>query len=421
MNILITSNIKNKYKFKIFPDNNIIINVNQMSNMELKKYINKLENIKKIYDDIKIINVVFHNNMDNEMKNMSILSLLHNIYYEYYTKKVKINLLNVQKNLTYYMDEMVLYKDIVMHPNKTTDIYLNYIIHNTPNTYDNKIFLLKPNDMFPLTYAVNKGSKHNSYFVHIFPKNNNIQYKNIYLVGKAVVYDSGGMNLKDNSMKDMKIDMTGSAMLLSVLKLLHNNKVDNDLNIHLLFPIVENLIGSTATKPGTVVKSMSNKTVEIDNTDAEGRLCIVDAIDYVNLYLINLEHKNLIIDVATLTGNTFSITSGHSCISMSNKAGFKFINKLISIGEELCEYVDYLYLRDEYLKVLDSNVADIKSININNKSGCVLAGTFISYFCNKTIPWIHLDVASVVYDDEKTKCFGVNLLYYFLLYVKFNL
>jgi leucyl aminopeptidase len=211
----------------------------------------------------------------------------------------------------------------------------------------------------------------------------------------------------------MKIDMTGSALIISVLTLLVNNKLDTNYNIHILSSIVENMIGNSAVKPGTIIETLNKKTVEIINTDAEGRLCLVDGINYINKYLIK-NSNSIIIDVATLTGNTHQITSSISSLVSSNDKGYKYIKKLIDIGENIGEYVDYLKLHDEYLDSLKSNVADIKNINPYVRADCVIAGSFLSYFIDNNIPWIHIDLGTIVYKNSTILSYGIYLLYEFI-------
>jgi len=219
---------------------------------------------------------------------------------------------------------------------------------------------------------------------------------------------------------EMKVDMIGSGILVSVLKLLNLNKQDKQFNIHLLIPIAENMIGNKGVKPGSVIKSSGGKLVEITNIDAEGRLCIVDAIDYVQQKLTNKLDlsKCIMIDVATLTGNTDHITSGFSSLSMCNNKGLLYLDELIKIGENIGEYVDFLKIREEYLDTLKSPVADIINTNLELKAGCVIAGTFLEYFVNKKIPWIHLDLGVSVFIDQKPLSYGINLLYEFILNMK---
>jgi leucyl aminopeptidase len=401
----------------------IAINVFNLSIYNLKKELDKINNLISINESdtnkIKRINIIFDKRID--LFNVkSILGKLNNILYSYYPTIKEIKMYNVNQNASNYMTEVVKYKDITMDPMKTPDTYLEYIKLNTPNDYNIKIFNVNETNDFPLTKAVGSGSSYPSYFVHISPKNINPSNKNIYLIGKAITYDSGGLNIKLRYMEEMKVDMIGSGILVSVLKLLNLDKKDNKFNIHLLIPIAENMIGNKATKPGTVIKSSGGKLVEIVNTDAEGRLCIVDAIDYIQQKLttkLDLS-KCIILDVATLTGNTEHITSGFSSLSMCNSKGFLYVDELIKIGENIGEYVDFLKIRDEYLDSLKSTVADIVNINKDFKADCILAGTFLDYFIDKKIPWIHLDLGVGVFVDKKPLSYGINLLYEFILQLK---
>ena len=344
-----------------------------------------------------------------------IITKVNNILYTY-TNAKNINLHNISPESNILMNELNIYKNIVMDPNKNPDTYLNYIKSRIPNNYNIDIFDVKKSNDFPLTQAVGLGSKYTGYFVHISPKAENNNNKNIYLVGKAITFDSGGMNIKNAHMEDMKVDMTGSAIIISVLNLLNKNKYDSKYNLHLILPIVENMISNNAVRPGYVITSMNNVKVEIDNTDAEGRLCLADGLEYIQTkLLLNKDpYKCLIIDIATLTGNTESITNGISSIVMFNNKGSVYINKLSKIGEYIGEYIDILKIRKEYINLLDSKVADIKNCSKDCKSGCILAGVFLNYFVNKKIPWIHIDLSKSAFLDQMAQSHGVNLLFEFL-------
>jgi leucyl aminopeptidase len=410
----------NKERIQILNKNEglkIILNINKLDNYELIKLIYKIEKILSVFREIIKINIVFENDLNIKL----ILSKLNNILYKYYpiTKKIKIDMHKSidsrKKNYINFMNELFLYKDISMNPNKNPDLYLKYVISRIPKSHKYRLFNINKTNIFPLTKAVGLGSNYKSYFIHIYPKKINKNNKNIFCIGKAVTYDSGGMNLKSRGMEDMKIDMIGSAILISVLNLIYFDK-EILSNIHLLIPIVENMIGPNATKPGSTVKSLNGKIVEIINTDAEGRLCIVDAINYCQQIdsLKYNNNNNLILDIATLTGNTEYITGSISSICTSNENGYNYALKLIDIGKNNSEYVDYLKIRKEYLEFLESEVGDIKNVNKNEKFGCMLGAIFINYFVNEKIPWIHLDIASCVFKNNKVLSYGINLLYEFI-------
>lgn len=395
----------------------IKVNLFNVSNCILNKDINSIGKIISIYKDINDINIIFDSNIKTEDIN-KVLSKLHNELYTTFPinsrKNIKLHLVpDESNNLMQILSE---YKNIVMNSNKTPNSYLEYIESNLPTTYTIKKFdLNKDNNMklFPLTYAVGKGSIYGAHFVHILPKNIESGKKNIFLIGKAITYDSGGLNLKNHTMCEMYCDMIGSAIVFNTIKLLDMNKTNTKYNIHGIFPIVENMICNTATKPGSVITSQNGKKVEIDNTDAEGRLCIADAIEYCNNYIKENNLINtLLIDIATLTGNASIITGCLSSIIMGNNKARDHINTLIKIGEETGEYLDYLQLRDEMDCMLNSNIADIKNSG-ENRSDCIIGGTFIKYFTNNEIPWIHIDVAPTTFTTISTS-YGILLLYEFI-------
>lgn len=394
----------------------LILNIFELSNYDLDKNILKLNNIIKIYNQINLINIAFDFKIKSPQTNV-IITKLNNILYKFHPRPKEIILKNVNNESIMLMEELTKYKNIVMDPNKNPDTYLEFVKLNTPPDYNFSFKTLSNNNIFPLTYGVGLGSNFNSYFALISPQNPNKDNLDIFLIGKAVTYDAGGLNIKLQMMEEMKIDMTGSAIILSALRLLNANKFDSKLNIYLLIPIVENMISSKCLKPGTVIETMGEKKVEIVNTDAEGRLCIVDCIDWINQKLVTNKNKSLIIDIATLTGNTVYITSGISSIIMSNNLGIKLADKLISIGENLGEYLDYLKMRKEYEDMLQTPVADIKNINMDITAGCVIGGTFIHYFTDKDIPWIHIDLGVATFVNSIPMSYGVNLLYEFLKYL----
>ena len=408
INIFIINNnsIMDNFILKLNNEINIIINIYNLCNYKINNNINKINNIINIYDNINKINIIFKN-INNCNK---LITHFNNIFYNY-KKKYKIKLFNCHITSKNLFNELFIYKNIVMDPNKNPDSYLNYIISRIPNNYNYDIYNTNKSTLFPLTKAVGMGSIYNSYFVHIFPKKN-IYNKNIYLIGKAITFDTGGINLKNNDFSHMKIDMAGSAIIISVINLLFKNNISTNYNIHTLIPIAENMIGNNALRPGMVLTTISNKTIEIINTDAEGRLCIIDGIEYALKFIKN--NDDIIIDIATLTGNVDSISSGISCIGISNLKGENKLNQLINIGENIGEYLDKIKIRHEYLDLLKSNIADIKNIDDNSSSDCIIAGAFINYFIDNITPWIHIDLGSSIYKNENIISYGINLLYQFI-------
>ncbi len=167
---------------------------------------------------------------------------------------------------------------------------------------------------------------------------------------------------------------------------------------------------------GVEVDTTGGKTVEITDTDAEGRLCLADGFEFIQLNLTPGKDlsKCLILDIATLTGNTTSISNGISSLILSNNTGSEYSDKLMAFGEETGEYLDYLKIRPEYMEFLTSKVADIRNLPKNAKAGCIIAGCFLNYFINPAIPWIHIDLGKGTYVNEVAQSHGINLLFEFI-------
>jgi len=408
--------IDNKINIVINADSvTVKLNIFNIGNYEFGKELEKISGLIKIYNSIKRINLIFDEKINVSTTN-KILVHVHDILYQYYKVTREIKLYKVSEESVKIMKELDHYKNIIMDPNKNPNTYLEYVKSRVPETHDISIYNVKDTNDFPLTKAVGIGSQYPGHFVHIKPKQENLTKKTIYLVGKSITFDSGGMNLKDGSMIDMKIDMTGSAIVVSVLNLISGTEYAKNSNIHLILPIVENMIGNTATRPGYVVETICGKTVEIQDTDAEGRLCLADGFEFVKNNLIQGKDlsKCLILDIATLTGNTTYITNGVTSIMSSNDKGSEYSDKLMEIGEEIGEYLEFIKLRPEYLDMLHSKVADIKSISPTAKSGFIIAATFLNFFMDSKIPWVHIDLGKGTYVNEVAQSHGVNLLFEFI-------
>ncbi len=213
----------------------------------------------------------------------------------------------------------------------------------------------------------------------------------IALIGKSITFDSGGISIKPSEgMEKMKYDMAGGAVVLAVIKVA--SEYELPINLIGILPAAENLPGGTASKPGDIVKTINGKTVEIINTDAEGRLALADAIGYAKKF-----RPRVIIDIATLTG-ACSVALGSEAIAMmGNDRGL--MDKLRSIGDETYERVWQMPLYDEYREYLKSDIADIK--NTGGKTGSlVTAAYFLREFAGDT-PWVHLDIAGTAWAEKE--------------------
>ena len=212
----------------------------------------------------------------------------------------------------------------------------------------------------------------------------------LVLVGKGITFDAGGVSLKDTeNMLEMKGDMTGGAVVLSTLAAAAKLK----LPVHLIgiVPAAENLPSGTALKIGDIIKSHSGKTIEVLNTDAEGRLILADALSYARSF-----KPDAIIDVATLTA-AIKIALGPICAGIfSDHQGLK--SRMIQAGERSGERVWPMPLWDEYAPFLESDLADIKNVG-GRWGGASLAAVFLKAFVGD-VPWLHLDIAGVDFKDK---------------------
>jgi leucyl aminopeptidase len=213
------------------------------------------------------------------------------------------------------------------------------------------------------------------------------------LVGKGVTFDTGGISLKGGSaMDEMKFDMCGAASVIGAMAAVAQLKLP--INIVGLVGAVENMPSSTATKPGDVVTSMAGKTIEVLNTDAEGRLVLCDVLTYAERY-----KPRSVIDIATLTGAAVATFGSHVSALLSNDD--KLTEALIACGQRSLDRVWPLPLWEEYQSLLDSNFADIANIG-GPRAGTITAACFLSRFAEK-FKWAHLDIAGSAWHSGAQK------------------
>ncbi len=214
----------------------------------------------------------------------------------------------------------------------------------------------------------------------------------VVLVGKGVTFDSGGISIKPaQSMEDMKYDMSGAAAVLGAFEVL--GRLRPAIHVVGLIPTCENMPSGTAVKPGDVVGSHFGKTIEVVNTDAEGRLILSDALSWARRY-----HPAAVIDAATLTGAVV-IGLGHTATGvMGTDPGL--IAEVIAAGEKAGERGWQLPLWDEYRELIKSDIADVKNSG-GRPAGSITAGWFLREFV-EGYPWAHLDIAGTAYSDRET-------------------
>ena len=223
------------------------------------------------------------------------------------------------------------------------------------------------------------------------------------LVGKGVTYDTGGLSLKPSQyMTGMKQDLGGCATVLGAMFLISSLGVKK--NVVAVTPLAENLVSRDAYKPDDVVTMMNKKTVEITNTDAEGRLLLGDALCYIEEKF----QPKAIIDLATLTGACAYAVGNDFTAAMGNNQ--KIIDTVLKSSEISDEPVWQLPLHKKYEKLLESPIADlVNSTQGKCKAGTIEAALFLNNFVSEKTPWCHLDIASVAFDDGKKMATGRNV------------
>ncbi|MDA8157053.1 MAG: leucyl aminopeptidase [Actinomycetota bacterium] len=237
--------------------------------------------------------------------------------------------------------------------------------------------------------AVSKGSMEPPKFI-ILEYKGGVDKKPVVLIGKSITFDSGGISIKPSEgMEKMKYDMAGGGAVLGVFKAISGMKLP--LHVIGILPATENLPGGTATRPGDIAKTIGGKTIEIINTDAEGRLVLADALGYAKKY-----EPAAVIDIATLTGACDIALGGEAVALMGNDENL--IARIQDASGKTGERTWHMPLFDEYKDYIKSDVADLK--NSGGRSGSlVTAGYFLKEFANG-LSWAHLDIASTAWTDK---------------------
>lgn len=241
---------------------------------------------------------------------------------------------------------------------------------------------LQPPKLICLEYKGYKGSK---------PSKNDTKHLPIVLIGKGITFDTGGNSLKPaNSMMGMKYDMCGAATVLGLI----NFAIEMQLNLNIvgIIATAENMPGRHASRPDDVVTTMSGITVEILNTDAEGRLILCEALTYCKKF-----NPKTVIDIATLTGACAAALGQHYSGLFSNDQ--ELVNNLTIAGITSCDKVWQLPMTEEYNKQIDSDIADIANIGNSPYAGSITAACFLGKFATD-YKWAHLDIAGTAYYSE---------------------
>jgi leucyl aminopeptidase len=353
-------------------------------------------NIQTIVEGLVLGNYEFlrYKSLSNEVKDKYIKISISN------SEKSKKELKEALKKALIICNSVNYTKDIV---NSAPEDYYPLTMANDAmkiaenKNFECKIFgedYLKEKNMNAM-YSVGIASRHESKLIHLTYKPKNPIAK-IILVGKGVTYDTGGMSLKrGDGMVSMKCDKGGGASVMGVMHALCS--LNLPFEVHGIVGAVENMIGGDAYKPGDILKASNNKTIEVTNTDAEGRLVLADCLHYAQE---NIKDFDYIFDLATLTGASIGAFGGYTTAVMGYSDKLK--KKILKASKQSGELVGFLPFNDYLEKLLESQVADFVNTSPNKNGAAITASLFLSKFIkdkNKK-KWLHFDIAGPSYRSE---------------------
>lgn len=366
----------------------------------------KSDDALKIAEGMALSNYTFDKYKKEQIKKLKEIHIVSNTPYK------EINELNKVIEGVYFS------RDLINEPFshlKAIDLAAAAKKSSNNNGFKVKVLLKKEIENLRMggLLAVNQGSLDEPTFTIMEWKPKNAKNKQpIVLVGKGIVYDTGGLSLKPtkDSMDLMKVDMGGAGIVIGTMQAISANK----LPVHVigLAPATDNRPSGNAYAPGDVITMYDKTTVEVLNTDAEGRLILADALSYAKKY-----DPQLVIDLATLTGSAANSIGPYGIVSMHKGAKSEH-EKLKQVGHKVHERLAEMPFWSEYDDLIKSDIADIKNIG-GTQAGAITAGKFLSHFVN--YPWIHLDIAGPTFTKEKygyrgkgATGMGVRLLYEFI-------
>ena len=334
--------------------------------MQLKSYEFKKYKTKKVNTDI-IINIIVSKKIP---------------------KKIKINRFSSLLEGTNFTKDLVSEPGNILHP----DEYAKRILQLKKFGVKVKVYNkkeLKKLGMGALL-GVGQGSIRGSYLVTLEWNGGRSSDKPVAFVGKGVCFDTGGYSLKPaRFMEDMTYDMAGSAAVVGLMKTLALRKAN--VNAVGVVGLVENMVSGNAQRPGDIVKSYSGKTIEVLNTDAEGRLVLADALTFTEKKF----KPKFIVDLATLTGAIIvSLGSEYGGLFSNDD---KLSNQLIDVGNKVDEKLWRMPLHKNFDKLINSKNADMQNINYVGGAGSTTAAQFLQRFILNKTPWAHLDIAGMAF------------------------
>ena len=372
-----------------------------------------------------------------DINNIQLEKILHGVKLKSYSfdiyksnnkknKTINLNIVGTQTNksiilrkkLNALLQGVFFARDLVSEPPNvlTTDKYVKRLLSLKRigikiKVYDEK--KMKKMGMHSLL-GVGKGSLCGSYLVTMEWNGGKKNQNPLAFVGKGVCFDTGGISLKPaRFMEEMKYDMAGSAVVSGLIKSLALRKAK--INAVGVVGLVENMPGGNAQRPGDIIKSYCGKTIEVLNTDAEGRLVLADALTFTEKKFKPLS----IVDLATLTGAIIVCLGEEYAGLFSNNDNLS--EKLFKAGKSVDEKVWRLPLHENYDKLINSKIADVQNINYSGGAGSITAAQFLQRFILNKTPWAHIDIAGMAFSKKAAKLnpggatgFGVRLLNKFL-------
>ena len=397
---------------KLGSDLFVFLKNNSIENSYIDTNSNSLTNIQieKVLHGLKLKSYNFNLYKSDKSKNSNIsLRIVGN-------KFKKTNLL--RNKLNALIEGVYLTRDLVSEPGN--------ILH--PDEYAKRISQLRKFGLKVTVYdkkklkklgmnallGVGQGSIRGSYLVTVEWRGAKNNSKPLAFVGKGVCFDTGGYSLKPAKfMEDMTYDMAGSATVIGLMKTLALRK--SKINAVGVVGLVENMVSGNAQRPGDIVKSYSGKTIEVLNTDAEGRLVLADALTFTEKKF----QPQFIIDLATLTGAIIvSLGSEYAGLFSNND---KLSKQLIDAGESVEEKLWRMPLNENFDKLINSKNADMQNINYVGGAGSTTAAQFLQRFIINKTPWAHLDIAGMAFskyggalNSGGATGYGVRLLNKFL-------
>ena len=345
---------------------------------------------------------IYKSKKNNNLFTINILGKKNN-----FTKKNELKFKAIENGVTFARD-LVSEPPNVLNPKEYVNRLLKLKKFGIKVTVYNELKMQKLGMNSLL--GVGRGSANESFLVTLEWYGNKKSKKSpLSFVGKGVCFDTGGISLKPAKfMEEMKYDMAGSAVVAGLIQSLAIRK--SKINAVGVVGLVENMPGGNAQRPGDIVKAYNGKTIEVLNTDAEGRLVLADALSFTEKKF----KPKFIIDLATLTG-AIIISLGEEYAGLfSNNDDLS--DKIFKAGDKVNEKVCRLPLHKNYDKLMDSPIADVQNINYSGGAGSITAAQFLQRFIEKT-PWAHLDIAGMAFSKKAANLnpggatgFGVRLL-----------